>query len=79
MVEQVTKHNITNSWRDAVRQRIASTTSARLPVLMRPLSPRVAKSIQSIVAQEVGDGLRGGGVLAAKPLSGDKRGKFLIP
>jgi len=28
------------------------------------------------MAQEVGDGLRGGGVLAAKPLSGDKRGNF---
>jgi hypothetical protein len=74
MVEQVTKHNVTNSCRDAVRQRIASTT--RLQVLMRPLSPRGAKNIQSIVAQEVGDGLRGGGVLAAKPLSGDKRGNF---
>jgi|SRR5215468_7549755 len=35
-----------------------------------------AKSIQSIMAQEVGDGLRRGGVLAAKPLSGDKRGNF---
>jgi hypothetical protein len=31
--------------------------------------------------QEVGDGLRGGGVVAAKPLSGDERGdcKYLKP
>jgi hypothetical protein len=77
MVEQVTKHNVTNSCRDAVRQRIASTT--RLPVLMASIVPARRQK------HSVNRGPRGGGRpegrrrFGGEAAVGGQTRKFLIP